>query len=184
MIITKDITDFSNGINIQQFHEEIVNSDISSVLKGVSKKNNVQIKFETDLTEGDLVILNNLISAHVPVQNIVWSNVNTINLTESTFKIKANIPKMLTFYRYKGSNINSLKKIELYSYTDSGDYTITIIDDSNGLILCNATFNNTVNQKNVIAIISNIPQKDTILKVLVKNTNNSTTFINSISFYT
>jgi len=95
---TKSLSsNFSNGINSNQFHEEInENNGIIAELVGINVKDDiVYIIFNSSLGSNELIVLNSIVSIHVPIEPItqpelyIAPNTNIIKFEHesSTYKL-------------------------------------------------------------------------------------------------
>lgn len=168
--IQKVIADFPSGLRTDQFHKEIVNSPIIATLTGVTTVGNaVNISFSDVINPGDIVLLNGLISAHVPDNSKPKYKFFIITPKSS---ITSTAYTVISTFKYPGSLIiGPIDYIEIVSYMDNSvtNYDIRIINRENGDIIASKTGNtNKELQVMDLGTISNIPQQEAILELHVR----------------
>lgn len=148
MIIKSLNDDFGGEFNHSQFHDEIVNSLIVTEFDGIiSSVDEIQLLFTSELTIDEEVILDGLISNHVPIYRTFEEEFPTINIVfkkSEEFK-KQNVPEILSVFNYNGSLKTKDPKNEGYiihnGRSKSSQYEIEIIlrDITNNVDILNVS---------------------------------------------
>lgn len=173
MTTTKSLsTDFGGNIKTEQFHIEIVNSEISSgVLIGIILTGDVvEIIFDNALDGTDQTTLDTLISTHVPDNTLSKSQFFIVPTIKQDTKSN-NYTKVATF-KYPGSiSSGTIDYIEIISYMDSGitSYSVRVVDKTNNLIIAEKNdITNTVYSSIDLGTISNVMLNSAIIELHVK----------------
>jgi hypothetical protein len=179
-------TDFSGSIKESQFHQEIIDSSISTDLKGVHMRNDeIQIEFVSELTTQDQTELNNLISSHTPITVILRSNFFTITPKTNT---KSSSYSVVSSFVYPGSkNIGLIDYIEVITKVEKKGttYNARIVERETGLVIAEKTnLNNEEYEAADLGTISNVPKEESLLELQIKRTGSSKKiFIDTIIIY-
>ena len=78
---------YNKTVRADQLQTEIQGSDITIAIENIiSSENSVTINFKTDLTTGEMVILDNIINSHTPQE--ITPDVNEVKIVEDTAQKK------------------------------------------------------------------------------------------------
>ena len=188
-VIYSYITNFPSGWNQSQFHKEIKNNiSITTTFHGVNKDDDViKLIFDSTPSAGEITILNNLVSSHVPNNTPNYKLIQTLiphieSVNESSY-IK------ITSFTYQGTdNTEMIQKCRSLSSMDIGmtNFSIRLFDATHDTVLGESTFTNTTTNINCIGSIANLPTNVSIIEVHVKTVGGSTTkkaHIDEISYF-
>jgi len=191
-MVTKSLSsDFSGNLKSEQFHQEILDSSITTSLNGINVTGNVvEIEFDGTLDAGETTTLNTLISNHVPdnspsKKNFFTFDPRTSDTTATSYKT------IRSSFKYAGSDeIGVINYIEIIGYKDSSptSYAVRVYDVTNNNILAEKTgLTNTEEEIIDLGSISNIPTQSAILEIQAKrvggNGNNKRVYIEHVVIY-
>lgn len=174
---------FSNGgVEQDKLFKEIRNSlykPSNILLIG----DDIIISFTQTLTNGEETILNNIISNHSPIPEIIGKNVQIFSVKTGSFS--NTIYQSISLFNFPGSSINDLTHIKVVSYVNIlSNYSIRIYDITNNKVIVETTLNNINETLNNLGTLSNIPFIDTLMDVQIKVENPlSRAYLKSIIIY-
>jgi hypothetical protein len=184
--IKSKTTDFSGILKESQFHQEILDSSISSSLVGVhTRDDEIQIEFSSELTSGEQTTLDNLISSHVPNITVLKSNFFTITPKTNT---KSSSYSVISTFIYPGSKyVGPIDYIEVIAKIESKglSYDVRIVNQETGIVLAEKTdIGNEEFGSTDMGTILNIPEEESILELQIKRKgSNKKIFIDTVIIY-
>ena len=141
---------FNNGLQISQLSEEIMSSGLPYGVYNIKRRiDDVIITLVSDQTvlpPSDKNILDDIVDSHVPVMN---ENVKMMQMIVGNTVFGNKYTRMISF-QTPYTNFNLLR-ISIIAHTNTGSYSIKIIDQS-GLVVVEKT--NITNQDDQIIILS------------------------------
>lgn len=178
------INDFSSNFAQYQFHSEIVaESGITPNLLQVDMgEDEIKVIFESVLSEGEEIILNNLVSEHVPV--LIGSKIANIHIhnqetTTSIYEVKTSFSFPGTIYWRNPSHIQVISVMD----TGGTSYDVKIYNVTNNNQIAITNLNNTEEMINDLGTLSNLPESPAIFEVHAKVNGNTVALIKNIHIY-
>lgn len=175
-------TDFGGNIKTSQLLTEIQESAISNnIIRIDTDDDTVYIIFDAELSSGDEIILNNLVSAHVPEINLnsyVKVQIFTTQPSNDTYTD-------IGSFRYN-PNIGTLKGFGFIAKCDKriNGYDFRVVNLSNSAVLCESTGydNNEIATFNIFEV-DNIPTDESILQAQIRSYGSSKRKNDVVSIY-
>lgn len=166
--------DFGGNWNPSQFHKEIQNNtDLSAIFIGLSfvvDNDNIDIIFSADPNPSQLLALNGVIAAHVPV--FIKGKIQYYMAYPIHRIITFNQYTLVARFSYGGSDkMGLIDYIEVLSYLNdsSESYSIKVTDARSFRTLAERTnINNTDFISQDVGAITNIPTGPSVLELYIK----------------
>lgn len=172
--------------DIYQLQTKIIESLIATNISHITMTDDVvDIIFVSTISSGDKTILDGLVVAHSPITVVIYDNIFTVS-TRSEITKNATYARLGIFH-YDGSTaVGSIKKISIISHQDIDtiNYSVRIYDKTNGLVIAENTFTNTVESANTMTPINNVPTDEAIFEIQGKGNNNKKYYISYVTLYT
>ena len=165
------ITDFTNGINPSQFHMEILASNITVDVVGITcHDDDVHIAFESNISGSEQTTLDTLVANHVPSTSKPKNKFYTICPKTTTITSTNYFAVGSSVYR-GSANIGPIDYIEIIANKDSlaTSYDLRVVNKSTGDVIASKTGNTNTSLTAIdLGTISNIPENNTLLEIQVR----------------
>jgi len=180
--------DFGGKLKSEQLQEEINASAIVTTLSYINTEDDeVDIRFIEEISAQDLVILDNLVSNHLPTV----SKTNYSSATPTISKIKESTYSICGSFNYDPNIMGVLNSMDIVSRCDDkiDEYYFRLVNINNDKIIFEAgPYSNQKFENIEINNLSNIPTVSSILELHVKadgskKKKDEAVTINSILFF-
>lgn len=158
--------------NISQLNDEIQNSSIVTICNGVSLyQDDVFVYFVSSISGPEKVILDALVSAHIP--NFQPTTDKRIDLHISKNTKKTTYSRMAT----TTLPVTTFAKADCIGYrtSDATSYSILIFDKNNKNILLETTLTNTEEGKQQLGVLTNLPTDESQIEISLRRNGGSST---------
>lgn len=183
-------SDFGGNINQRQLHNEIMLEEgIIPALIGIDFTGDViDIIFDSILSAGEEIILNTLISNHIPDNSKSRGNFYIVIPQKNS--IKTGVYTKCATFKYDGSDVvGDIDYVDIISYMDTDviSYNARVYDKTNNTILCEKVgITNLTETIDSLGLISNVPTSQSILELQIQKiggNNKDYIYIDSINIY-
>jgi hypothetical protein len=177
------LTNFSNKLDMDIFDNAVRTSSIGTNFAGLQRDVDLlSIMFIVALTNSEIVILNNLILAHVTLltsqTNIDSTIIENVSCNINTSGNNSTVYKKIGVYLYIGSIYKNISKICAIAYTDkASSYSIRVYDVTNKKVICEGTFSNITSDLQNLGTITNLPKTKSIFEIQSKTNDKSSTTV-------
>lgn len=172
MSVNYKVVDDFNNVNPnpdQLFLEIEADANITTTVSGVrSDSTDVEIIFETSISQSEKDALDIIIANHVPT---IETN-KTLSIIPRVSSVKNTDYRRIATFAFPGSTYATANSISRMS-SGITSYNIRIIDRKNGQVLLTTNLNNTSETRQELGVLSNLPEEESVFQVLVKRNGGS-----------
>lgn len=177
-------TDFSGNINLSQLHKDILNSNISSPIEGITMNgDNVIINFTSSLSVTDKTTLDAIVSVHTPIP-VLGSNIQ--NISFNVYDIDRSIYTTIGTIIYPGSKywqlVTNIKSIS-FMETGGSSYYMRIYDVTHNNTIAETEMTNTIDKISDLGALNNISDDSAVWEIQCKVVDTTIVHVKNVHVY-
>ena len=178
-------SNFGGLIDLSQFDEEIQEYDnISPNLLGIDMtSDDINIMFDSELSNIEEIRLNSLINSHVPLS---YEGNRIMNISVPDNYVTLSCYTTLAAFNFPGTNkIKNITHIKIISEMedDGTSYEVRLCDITNNTKICSKILNNVEENITDLGTINNLPKKESIFELQARVVGETVAHINNINIH-